>query len=58
MLKPIYRCLVILDRLREVDRCQALKGSTDAAIEKVSKAKRILMDRGSVEEQLREQKVA
>ena len=41
----------------QVERCRALKGSTDAAIEQVSKAKRISMDRGSVEELLRGQKV-
>ena len=33
---PIYRSLVILNKSRGIERCRALKGSTDAAIEQVS----------------------
>ena len=33
---PIYRSLVILNKSRGIERCRALKGSTDAAIEHVS----------------------
>ena len=55
---PLYTSSVILNRSRSVERCRALKGSTDVAIKQVSKAKRILMDRGSVEELLRGQKIA
>ena len=34
---PIYKSSIILDGSRGVERCQALKGSTDATIEQVSK---------------------
>ena len=47
---PIYRSLVILDRSRGVERCRALKGSTNADIEQVSIAKRSSMDWGAIEE--------
>ena len=36
-LKHIYRSLVIIDRSRGTERCRALKGLIDAAIEQVSK---------------------
>ena len=55
---PLYTSLVILDKLRGVERCRALKGSTDVAIEQMSKAKRVSMDWGFVEELARGRKVA
>ena len=55
---PLYTSSVIVDKYRGVERCRALKGSTNVAIEQVSKAKRVSMDRGSVEELSRGRKVA
>ena len=47
-----------LSNSQQIERCRSLKGLTDVAIKQVSKAKRSLMDRGSVEELLRGQKVS
>ena len=55
---PLYTSSVILDRSRGVERCRALKGSIDATIEQVSKAKRSSMDQGSVEKLSRGQKLS
>ena len=47
-----------LSNSRQIERCRALKGSTNAAIEQMSKAKRSSMDRGFVEELLRGYKLS
>ena len=38
-----------LNNSRQIERCRDLKGSTDEAIEQVSKTKIISIDRGAIE---------
>ena len=58
---PIHRSSIILDRLRGVERCQALKGRQMQLLSRcleVSTAKRSLMDQGAIEQLSRRQKLS